>query len=451
MQIDITPIHMDLFCIMSSPSQGFSTRPDRRPSQLNLDQTCPQPPAPETPGNASNPCPRAKILLTAWLWVLVWLGFSPPCQASELKQLGINPPRPLPRVGNWATASTTRGVAVVGSRAYIADGNSGFQIVDISTPASPKRIGGCATTWAAHGGVSILGNRAFVADVLGGIEVIDITTPSNPQRIATVKGGAPRMTALVGTNYLLVADEYQGILIMDITNTAEIHRVGGLAKTNEPNSVHNLAVSGKYAYLADEFRGLMVVDIANPPNPQLVTNLPSTTHARGVAVGGNYVYVTDYGSGLAVVDVTTPANARRIATLATGGAAYDVAVDGNYAYIADGNAGLTVVDISIPSRPRKATGYATPGFTVAVKPVGGLLFVADAQAGLSVLDATQLDKVGFRLQVTGQNGQTLRVQRSADLRTWEDLKVLIMGSTAAELADLDGLSTQRAFYRVISP
>ena len=37
------------------------------------------------------------------------------------------------------------GVAISGTCAYVADGSSGLQVIDISTPSSPHLIGSCDT------------------------------------------------------------------------------------------------------------------------------------------------------------------------------------------------------------------------------------------------------------------------------------------------------------------
>ncbi|MBI4726783.1 hypothetical protein HY768_06115 [candidate division TA06 bacterium] len=44
-------------------------------------------------------------------------------------------------VGYYDTPGYARGVAVSGSYAYVADGDSGLRIIDISDPSSPTEIG----------------------------------------------------------------------------------------------------------------------------------------------------------------------------------------------------------------------------------------------------------------------------------------------------------------------
>ena len=74
-------------------------------------------------------------------------------------------------------------VEVVGNYAYLADGDSGLQIIDISNPTNPTLKGNYDTPDYAYG-VQVVGNYAYVADGDSGLQIIDISNPTNP----TLKG-----------------------------------------------------------------------------------------------------------------------------------------------------------------------------------------------------------------------------------------------------------------------
>lgn len=63
------------------------------------------------------------------------------------------------------------GVQVVGKYAFVA-GNAGLQLIDVSKPASPVRVGGYDTSqsFAVH----VVGNSAYVAGGKAGLQVIDV-------------------------------------------------------------------------------------------------------------------------------------------------------------------------------------------------------------------------------------------------------------------------------------
>ena len=87
---------------------------------------------------------------------LVALGVVSACMAA-------GPPRlePLVQVGKWPcfTRGEAYDVKAVGSRAYVALGQGGLAILDVSNPASPVRLGGYDTSGTAYG-VAVSGTMA---------------------------------------------------------------------------------------------------------------------------------------------------------------------------------------------------------------------------------------------------------------------------------------------------
>ena len=81
----------------------------------------------------------------------------------------------------WMTEGWSRGVALSGTYAYVADMSAGLQVIDVSNPANPRRVGGYDTSGSAHG-VAVSGSYAYVADERAGLHVIDVSNPANPQR-----------------------------------------------------------------------------------------------------------------------------------------------------------------------------------------------------------------------------------------------------------------------------
>jgi hypothetical protein len=61
-------------------------------------------------------------------------------------------------------------VAIAGERAFIAGGDKGVHIVDISDPSSPHDLGFVRTHSAQ--GVAVSEDRLFVADGLGGLLIL---------------------------------------------------------------------------------------------------------------------------------------------------------------------------------------------------------------------------------------------------------------------------------------
>jgi len=62
-----------------------------------------------------------------------------------------------------------------------------------------------------------------------------------------------------------------------------------------------VAVSGSYAYVADSDNGLVIVDINNSAAPTLADSYDTAGYAYGVAVSGSYAYVADRGNGIVIL------------------------------------------------------------------------------------------------------------------------------------------------------
>jgi hypothetical protein len=58
---------------------------------------------------------------------------------------------------------------------------------------------------------------------------------------------------------------------------------------------------------------------------------------------------------------------------------------------------------------------------------------------------------GYRFLLHGEAGLTVRVQRSTNLRDWEDWRPVTLGAVPAELIDPDAGAIRRRFYRAVYP
>jgi D-arabinose 1-dehydrogenase-like Zn-dependent alcohol dehydrogenase len=288
-------------------------------------------------------------------------------------------------VGNYDTSGLAFGVQVVGNYAYVADDESGLQIIDISNPSTPTLKGNYVTSGAAYG-VQVVGNYAYVADGNSGLQIIDISNPSTP----TLKGnydtyGYANDVQVVG-NYAYVADDYAGLQIIDISNPTSPTLKGNYDTYGYANDVQ---VVGNYAYVADRESGLQIIDISNPTTPTLKGNYDTSGVAFGVQVVGNYAYVADRESGLQIIDISNPTNPTLKGNYDTSGYAWGVQVVGNYAYVADGDSGLQIIDISNPTTPTLKGNYDTSGYALGVQVVGNYAYVGDFDSGLQIIDVSE--------------------------------------------------------------
>jgi len=164
---------------------------------------------------------------------------------------------------------------------------------------------------------------AYVATRNGKVQVVDVSEPEDPRRVGDLDTADAR-TSHVREGYLFVADGKEGLRIFSIENPKRPREVAQV-KTTEARSVY---VDGFHAYVADGEGGLRVIDVSVPDKPATVSVVdlngddPRSLSANDVIVhfiagrpdvvnrrrtrARNIAFVADGVSGLYFVDVTRP-------------------------------------------------------------------------------------------------------------------------------------------------
>jgi hypothetical protein len=167
-------------------------------------------------------------------------------------------------------------VVISGNYAYLADGTNGLQVINISNPANPQRVGGYDTRGRSLG-VVLSGNYAYVADDFAGLQVIDVSNPANPRRV----GGNGLFTAfdvVVAGNHAFVAGFGDGLVILDVFRPS---------LRLEPVSPQQ----------PGEFRFLVRGDAGLPVRVQRSANLRDWADWQALTLGANPSEVSDLDAG----------------------------------------------------------------------------------------------------------------------------------------------------------
>ena len=76
---------------------------------------------------------------------------------------------------------TAQTISADGTVAYVADGRSGLQVIDVTNPTTPSLIGSSDTPGFAQSiTLSKDGTMAYVADNSSGLQIVDISNPEMP-------------------------------------------------------------------------------------------------------------------------------------------------------------------------------------------------------------------------------------------------------------------------------
>ena len=251
---------------------------------------------------------------------------------------------------------------------------------------------------------------AYVSCRNGTVQIVDVTDPVDPTRVGDIDAGDARKVH-VREGYLFVAAGREGLGVWSLNNPKRPRKVAQV-KTTEARAVH---VDGLHAYVADGPGGLRIVDVSIPDKPAIVSTVDlngddaSGLEANDVLVhfmaarpdvanrrrsrGRNVAFVADGVAGAYLVDVTRPrtpsvipSHGRRgfrgafSGTALTFSSSYDIGSAGGdipseareYLYIVgtqpnNSNGTLVKLDVSFPEAPLVAGTRRTVDDPRAVK------------------------------------------------------------------------------------
>jgi hypothetical protein len=278
------------------------------------------------------------------------------------------------------------GLDVTGGRAYVAAGERGLQIVDVSDPGSPVVVGGLETPGEAKD-VVVSEDRAYVAVGDAGLVVVDIADPASPSFVGSVDTAGYAESLELEDAVVYLADGATGLQIVDVGNSGDPVFIGGL---DTPGNAEDIEVSGNHAYVADGSAGLHVIDVGNPSSPRLESTFATAGYAHGIAVRGEAAFVGGLFDGnLQIVDISDPTSPSQIAVFSHWwpNEVWDVTIVDDLAYIVDYFSGIFVIDIGDLAKPEVKGFHHTPAFLVDVEVADDRLYsLGQEEYGLATID-----------------------------------------------------------------
>ncbi len=320
------------------------------------------------------------------------------CGKEDLYEI---PESPFPVVGHLPLPSVNKGVEVLGNYAYVAAGQAGFHVVDITNPASPILVTTINTTKYAEG-VRVL--RTFTDNTLQDIVMVvegtegvtsyDITNPTNPidfdQGTTAVDANRFFLEVPEDPNEPFIgylAESWKGLRIFfSIPDRPGVLDYPGIFGGTRGVAM-DVEVKDGWAYVADDQMGIAVIDVhvLQLGQVELVEWEDTPGNAVAIDVVGDFAYIADKRQGMTIFEIdggTKPVVASQIHLDSW---CLDVEVRGGYAFIAADDAGMHVVDVSDPYNPVYAGNIRTPNATGIHVTDSGLILLTDEDAGLYIM------------------------------------------------------------------
>lgn len=273
---------------------------------------------------------------------------------------------------------------------YIADGEAGLLIVDISNPNSLK-IRGNHRTRSSASGLDLIGTTLFLAS--GDLQILDASNPDLPQLKGSYEAGDAVAVTVQG-DYAYVALEETGMLVLDVKDQSSPKFCNEYEITEELLGVKKprfcgVNVADGRVYLVSKDH-LLIYSAKNPEKPVMIGKYTVPDRARKVAIRGQLAYLATDSELARIIDVSNPAMPVSLKSFKARGNAYDIKLFDNFAYVVDGDCGLRIIDVSQPSRPVLRGSYEKPGLIRELAYADGLIYsAADRLHIIDVHDATK--------------------------------------------------------------
>jgi hypothetical protein len=300
--------------------------------------------------------------------------------------LTVVPAINLTLAGHWAEGggNSVHSLAVQPPYAYLACREGGLEIVDVSRPTSPTRVGGCGTCSDAFG-VDVIGRYAYVSMFDGTLEIFDVSDPRNPVSLSRHYTSGYQSYIRVAGDCALFGNS-GGLNVIDIADPTRPFGVGSYLGSGR-SFFRGLCVDLPLVYVAQDNYGLTIVNISDPSNPIEVGRFHSSILTRVVDVQVLHpkAYLARAESGLEILDVGDPTVPILLGSFNTSGSVEGLHVAGRYAFLADETKGLKVIDAEDTATLARVGSYDTAGEALAVRVIGHQAFVADGTGGLTIL------------------------------------------------------------------
>ncbi|MFH1844203.1 MAG: hypothetical protein ABIF77_13440, partial [bacterium] len=311
------------------------------------------------------------------------------CGDEGMRVVDISDPDVISVVGSYDPPNTTPRhalkVALSGDYAYLAFQETGLHVVDITDPTSPEQVGTYDTPGEALD-VAVAGQHAFVADGNNGLRVVQIADVVSSTMLNTIAFSDRVLDIAQAGDVVYLAVDEVGLVSMDISDPANPSL---LDTYNTSQNAEGIALAGDVLYLADRIGGLKSFDISDPNNLLWLDTIDNSTGAcSGLAVAGDHLFLCRGYYNLRTYDISDPANIVDSTITNVGSDARKIALAGNHAFVAGGANGFIVVNIEDPYAPVVVDTVPTGDFTRYVAVAGDIAYCADGSNGLVVYDIT---------------------------------------------------------------
>jgi hypothetical protein len=239
-------------------------------------------------------------------------------------------------------------IAMKDSAVYLAAGSFGVSVVDAGDPENPVATASNLPMKPAKG-FHIIGDYLFTAVSEQGVKITDISYPTQPDPRGSISapGYAMGMASTLDTAYLFIACGEVGLSMVDISDFengfGDYHEVG-LCHTPGYAEAVTLHDEKSIAFMACGTSGLQIVNYADTLDIHVVGSFDGPGYAKDLIYKNGLIYMTTETGGLQIIDVADVTSPKLIGIVETD-YSLGLDMDDDYIYVADEEIGMLVISI----------------------------------------------------------------------------------------------------------
>jgi len=284
-----------------------------------------------------------------------------------------------------------QGVFAKNNLVYATENTDNFHlaIYSVSDPQSPYILGQCILPTASAPEIIVSGEYAYVANESGGLRILNVSDSTNPFEVShLIPPGDVYSLSIYCDSFLLLSTKScignGGLWVVNIKNPYNPYTIG--CDTSLFWGGRDVSYFSHFAYVSTGFEGIKIMDILDPTSPYIIGDflppcfLLNHTHTNI----GAYIYAGEWGTkeglgnALRTIDASNPSLPVSIDYDAIPDRSIDVALQGNYAYVANFYSGIYTLDVSNPSSPHEVSHYDTKGRSNSIVIKDSIAYIADS-------------------------------------------------------------------------
>lgn len=295
-------------------------------------------------------------------------------------------------LGAWGSANYTN-LRIHGNYAFCAGAGSGLDIIDISSPTTPRLAGQFHISENIRD-IAIHDRCVYMVMETPGLVALDISTISSPALIRRYNTFSNYYSTLtVYENLLYVADRWNGLDILDLTNPGDIREVASF----KDRPARGMVISRQKVFACEPGR-LAIYSLTNPRNPVLEAAYAVEGESAGISLSGHRLALMtlrpdpnssgeEYLSSFYFFDIANPSRPVKLSLWHASEYIPRFILSGHLLCAASPYKRLSVFDVSRPDKIRILNSLEDHIPVMDIQLRDGLIYVANDYYGLRIVSA----------------------------------------------------------------